>query len=210
MKITGGKHRGRRLETPPPACAEPKRPRFGVGRAGSLRPTTGFLREVMFNLLLHGRFLGEEEFVSDGEHLIEGRRVVDVCCGTGALALEALSRGAAHATLIDNNPAFLALARRNIEMLGEGVNTTLIRADAASLLPAATPCMLAFLDPPYRKGIALPALSGLAAQGWLARGAVVVWEHDSREVLVTPASYRLLDSREHDQKAVTLFQFLGP
>jgi 16S rRNA (guanine966-N2)-methyltransferase len=152
MRIIGGRHKGRRLRAP-------------SGRR--IRPTSDRLRETLFNMLAH-----------EARALPAGAVVADLFAGTGALGLEALSRGADHVFLVDNHPASLALARANVALLGEGEAVSLLKADATRLPPARPPgpCDLLFLDPPYHSGLAGPAIAAALAGGWLAEGGLIVAE----------------------------------
>jgi 16S rRNA (guanine966-N2)-methyltransferase len=182
MRIVGGRHRGRRIEGPGDESRDAR---------SRVRPTSDRARESLFNILEHGRLS------ADGTSLVHGARVLDAFCGTGAFALEALSRGAAQATLIDNDPAAIALARRNVRALGETARAILVQADATRPPPAPSTHALAFLDPPYRSGLAAPALAALAEAGWLAPGALCVVEVESREELPPPAEFETLDARRY-------------
>ncbi len=166
------------------------------------------IREVIFNVLRHGRFLKSDAFVRDGnESLVEERRVVDIFCGTGALGLEALSRGAAHVTLIDQNVKALAAAHQNVARLSEEARVDIIRSDSTRLPPARHACMLAFLDPPYDRGLVLKGLTSLRDNGWLAQGAVVVVEHAKQEDFSLPKGFYVIDERRHDKTRVTILQY---
>lgn len=188
LKVTAGKHRGRKIES----------------LAGKeVRPTTGFLREAVFNILMHGRFGGENS-------PIIGHRVVDVFCGTGAMGFEALSRGAAHITLIDQNPKAIAAARMTAERFKEEQNVAFVRSDSANVPKAPRPCMLAFIDPPYGTGLAGKALASLISGGWLAKDAVVVVEQAKQEKpFEVPESCELLDERVYNITRIYLLRFKG-
>ena len=176
MRIVGGRHKGRTLTAP-------------AGK--DLRPTADRVRESLFNVLAHGA----------GGVDLEGLTVIDVFAGTGALGLEAMSRGAGHGVFIDNDGAALALARKNAGALGLGRKVILLRLDAARLPPppraAKTPGGLAFLDPPYEQGLVPPALLGLVAKGWLVEGAVAVAEVASKEALEPPKGFEIFDERPY-------------
>lgn len=188
LKVTGGKHRGRKIESLP---------------GKEVRPTTGFLREAVFNILMHGRFGGENS-------PLIGQRVVDVFCGTGAMGFEALSRGALHVTLIDQNPKAIAAARMTAERFKEEQNVALVRSDSASVPKAPRPCMLAFIDPPYGTGLAGKALASLISGGWLAKNAVVVVEQAKQEKPFTvPEECELLDERVYNITRIYLLRFKG-
>lgn len=195
MKITGGKFRGKNIE---------------ARQERTLRPTSGRIRESIFNILQHGRFFKHDDFIEDDNpSLVEDRRVIDIFCGTGALGIEALSRGATHLTLVDQNAATLSIAQKNVSQLGESIlaNTQFIRSDSTQLPIAPKPCKLAFIDPPYGRNLVLPALSSLVEQGWLTHGSIVVIEHEKRDGLIVPECFTLLDERVHDKTKLTLLQY---
>jgi len=194
MKITGGKYKNKNIEARPDK---------------TLRPTAGRIREAIFNILKHGKFLKNEDFIGDGEDLVEGRDVVDIFCGTGALGIEALSRGAASLTLIDQNPKTLEMARANVANIGELGNTKFIRSDSTLLPAASKPCQLAFIDPPYNRNLVIPALKSLANNGWLDKGAVIVIEQGKKDDLMAPDGFKKLDERVHDKTKVIILQFTG-
>ncbi|MBZ0325729.1 MAG: 16S rRNA (guanine(966)-N(2))-methyltransferase RsmD [Alphaproteobacteria bacterium] len=169
MRIVAGKHRGARLVAP-------------AGR--DVRPTADRARETLFNIL-----------AARPELRLTGALVLDVFCGTGALALEALSRGAAQAFLLDSDGAALTAARRNIAKLGEEARATLLRRDARRPGEAPVAADLVFLDPPYGMGLAEAGLAALERHGWIAPGATVVVETASNEEFNPPAGLAVLDSR---------------
>jgi 16S rRNA (guanine966-N2)-methyltransferase len=140
--------------------------------------------------------------------------VVDVFAGSGALGLEALSRGAARATFIDSDSQAINAVRRNAAALGEEGNVTLLCLDASRLPPpprvAAAPARLALLDPPYASGLAAPALAGLAGKGWIAEGSVAVVEVGVRETFEAPPGFRVLDERTYGAARVVFVAFDGP
>ena len=173
MRIVGGSHRGRRLAAP----------------AGDLvRPTSDRAREALFNILSHG------EFAAGGLHFAD-RPVLDAFAGTGACGLEALSRGASEAAFIENGREALAALRRNIAAFGETGRAHIVSGDATRPPRAAFACALVLLDPPYKSGLAAPALAALAAAGWLAPDALAVIEVAAREELPPVAGFTLLDER---------------
>lgn len=176
MRIVGGRHKGRAIAAPP-----------GL----AIRPTSDRARESLFNILEHGRF------APDGRSLLPGAIVLDAFAGTGAFALEALSRGAAHAFLLELDPAALAAARDNALKLGEIANVTIRRADATHPGPAPSAAAIGFLDPPYASGLAAPALEALARQGWFAPRALVVVELDGREDFRPPAGFESIEERRY-------------
>ena len=179
MRIVGGAFRGRPLAAP-----------SGEG----LRPTSDRVRESVFNILAHG---------IDG-FALEGARVIDLFAGTGALGLEALSRGAAYALFVEQNAEARALIRRNVEALGLTGVTRIFRRDATDLGPAGglAPFTLAFLDPPYGKGLGQKALAALATGGWLAPEAVVGLVERADAAVTLPSGYAQLDKRRYGDTEV--------
>ena len=177
MRIVGGRWRGRRLAA------------VGKGDAGAaLRPTTDRVRESVFNLLAHGH----------GDRL-EGAAVLDLFAGTGALGLEALSRGAARATFVENGRAALGLLRENVAALG--ADARIVVRDARRPGPG-TPHGLVFLDPPYGRGLGEAALAAAVAEGWVGEGALIVWEEGGPVLL--PDGVRLLEVRRYGGTMLTL------
>jgi len=168
-----------------------------------LRPTSDRTRESVFNILAHGI----PDFAFDGVS------VVDLFCGTGALGLEALSRGAARATFVDADAAALKCAKENAARLGEWRNVLTLRLDATQIPPpplaAHAPCALALLDPPYGQGLLVPALQGVAARGWLAENAVVVAEMGAKEPFEPPRGFQLLQERTYGAAKVVFLRFEG-
>lgn len=185
MRIVGGQFRGRALAS------------VGKGdTAAHLRPTSDRVREALFNALSH-----RADFDFDRA------RVLDLFAGTGALGLEALSRGAAYALFVDNGTKARSLLRDNIALLGVGEATAMLRRDAARLGPCSdAPFTCVFADPPYGMGLAPKALSAIAEGGWLASGALVVVEENAGVAL--PIGYELLDERSYGDTVVTIGRFV--
>ena len=183
MRIVGGSLRGRVLK--PPETRE-------------IRPTADRLRESIFDILVH-RY----------PDALAGGRVIDLFAGTGALGLEAISRGAKTALFVDSGTAARALLRENIEALALGGVTRIWRADATKLgkAPAAGPFTLAFLDPPYEQHLVGPALKLLARGGWLRPGAVVVVEELAKAEIVAPEEFERVDERDYGDTRVTLLRY---
>lgn len=188
VRIVAGKHRGRRLEAP-------------TGR--DVRPTSDRTRQSLFNILTHG------DWMEDGSDPLRGADILDAFCGTGALALEALSHGAARAALLDKARSSLDIARRNAEMLGEGANCRFILGDAAAPPPAPFAARLAFLDAPYGRDLSQPALCGLSRAGWLAPGALVCVEVGVEDGFVAPSGFEPLDERDYSQARIHFLRHLG-
>ena len=174
MRIVGGKHRGRRIAAPP---------------GDTVRPTSERAREALFNILAHGRFAPVPVF--------QDARVLDVFAGTGAFGLEALSRGARFAAFIEKDRQARETLAANIKALGEGSRTRLLAADATAPPRADGPYDLVFLDPPYRSGLAAPALDALSRAGWLADDALVVVELAARSEFEPPEGFMALEERRY-------------
>jgi 16S rRNA (guanine966-N2)-methyltransferase len=173
VRIVAGRHRGRRLLAP---------------TGETVRPTSDRAREALFNILSHG------QMAAAGIPFAEAA-VLDAFAGTGALGLEALSRGAAEAVFIEKDREALAILRKNIEALGEGLRSRIVPGDATRPTRAQSGCTVAFLDPPYRSGLAAPALQALDAAGWFAGEALAIVEVAAREELSPPAGFTLVDER---------------
>ena len=160
-----------------------------------LRPTTDRVRESLFNVLMGGRF---DDPITDA-------RVLDLFAGTGALGLEALSRGATHVTFVDDGVKSTALIRKNVDICRAQSAAKLIRRDARKL-PANpdAPYDLIFLDPPYGKGLGEKALAAALPNGWVAPGALIVWEDNTS--LTPPAPLTPLDARKYGDTTISLFR----
>jgi len=184
MRIIGGRSRGLHLSP------------VGAGdSAAHLRPTSDRVRESIFNLLINGGY---------GDPVSEAR-VLDLFAGTGALGLEALSRGALRACFVEDGPVALGILRRNIGLLRAEDSVDVIRRDATRLGPVrGAPFDLVFLDPPYGRGLGEAALQSALAGGWLAEGAIVVWEEGVAPSV--PPGFDTLDQRKYGDTVVTLLR----
>ena len=181
MRVVGGRLKGRNIAAP---------------SSRDIRPTADRLRESVFNILLHAY-----------DDPIEGARVLDLFAGTGALGIEAVSRGAAFTLFVDNGAEARALLRNNVEALGLGGVTKVYRRDATNLGPAhpVEPFALVFLDPPYGRGLAEKALASLRTGGWLAPDALLVVEESKAANVAAPEGFEELERRAYDD---TEFVFL--
>lgn len=182
MRIVGGRLKGRVLRGP--ATQE-------------IRPTSDRLREAIFNILTHA--YGDP---------IEGANVIDLFAGIGAMGFEAISRGAKQALFVDDGSEARALLRANVEALGLGGVTKIFRRDARKLgaAPAEAAFSLAFLDPPYGKGLAAPALVALRDGHWLATDALVVVEEAAEAEIGLPAGFTLLEGRTYGDTQVMILK----
>ena len=173
LRIVGGVHRGRRLATPP---------------GDTVRPTSDRAREALFNILSHGSLAAAGLPFADAP-------VLDAFAGTGALGLEALSRGAGEAVFVENGREALAVLRRNVAAFGEDDRCRIVAADATRPPRASAACAVAFLDPPYRSGLAAAALPKLDAAGWLRPDALVVVELAASEAWAPLSGFTVADER---------------
>lgn len=181
MRVVGGRLKGRNLASP---------------ASRNIRPTADRLRESLFNILIHAY-----------KDPIVDARVLDLFAGTGALGIEAVSRGAKFTLFVDNGAEARALLRDNVESLGLGGVTKVYRRDATDLGPAhpVEPFSLVFLDPPYGKGLAETSLTSLRDGGWLTPDALLVVEEAKAAAFMAPEGFSELERRVYDD---TEFVFL--
>jgi 16S rRNA (guanine966-N2)-methyltransferase len=175
MRVVGGSLRGRALAAP---------------QSQTIRPTADRLREALFNILVHA--YGDP---------VSGARVLDLFAGTGAFGIEAVSRGAAFALFIDDAAEARALLRENVAALGLGGTTRIFRRDATKLGPAhpLEPFTLAFLDPPYGRGLAETALGSARNGGWLTPDALIVVEEAAKAKFAAPEGFSEVERRRYDE-----------
>jgi len=187
VRIIAGHNRGKRLAS------------VGKGDAGAhLRPTSDRVRESLFNLLVNGGY---------GDPII-GARVLDLFAGTGALGLESLSRGAEFACFVDDGTAARALLHENIGLCSAQGRSKLVRRDATKLgAVGQLPFGLIFLDPPYGKALGERALAAAITGGWLADGALIVWEESHPPL--PPAACDQLDQRRYGDTLITILRYQG-
>jgi 16S rRNA (guanine966-N2)-methyltransferase len=174
MRVVGGRLRGRAIAAP---------------KSKTIRPTADRLRESLFNILTHAF-----------DDPVTGARVLDLFAGTGALGIEALSRGAGFALFVDDGAEARALLRENVAALGLGGTSKIFRRDATKLGEAhpVAPFSLAFLDPPYGQGLAAAALASARAGGWLMPEALIVVEEATKAEFVSPEGFREIDRRRYE------------
>jgi len=183
MRIVGGEFRGARLAAP---------------QGQRTRPTSDRVRESVFNILTH----------SLADFTLQGVRVIDLFAGTGALGLEALSRGAAYCLFVDSDAEARGAQRDNIEALGVEARSRLFRRDARKLGPAGNMGRfgLVFLDPPYGEGLAEAALAELLRGGWLEERAVCVVEERADVDFVPPAGVAAIDERRYGDTRIVILR----
>ena len=183
MRIISGKHKGRKIELLKDAN-------------GKVRPTSEFAREAIFNILSHGKFEGG----------FAGKDVLDVFCGTGAFGLEALSRGAGSVTFIDNSREAISNARFNAERMGELNSTEFLHSNATKLAIARKKYSLIFIDPPYFEKLITPTLTSLYNNSWIAEDAILVIEHDSKEIVDIPEMFEIVDQRKYGRAMIQVLK----
>ena len=183
MRVVGGRLKGRTLASP---------------SSRDIRPTADRLRESLFNILVHAY----------DDPVVEAR-VLDLFAGTGALGIEAASRGAKFTLFVDNGAEARALLRNNVEALGLGGITKVYRRDATHLGPAhpVEPFSLVFLDPPYGKVLADKALASLRDGGWLTPNALLVVEEAKAAAFVAPNGFQELERRVYDDTELVFLRF---
>ncbi len=181
MRIVAGKHKGRKIE-------------LLKDNGGIIRPTSEFAREAIFNILSHRK---------DGRGFV-GKNVLDAFCGTGAFGLEALSRGAAHVTFIDNSREALTSARHNAQRMNELGNVDFLQTNATKIGMARKKYSLIFIDPPYFDNLIPPTLLALHNFGWTEDDALLVIEHDSKETVEIPAMFEVIDQRRYGRAMIEL------
>ena len=200
MRVVAGRLKGKPLVAP---------------RGDATRPTSDRLRESLFNILMHGRPAAEAGDPIAGDPMagdpIAGAHVIDLFAGSGALGIEALSRGAAFCLFVDEEAAARGAIRANCEALGLNGVTKIFRRDATALGPLErfAPFTLAFLDPPYGKGLGARALASLADGGWLAPGAICVLEEHRDVDIIAPAGFEIVDARAQGGSALTFLRWGG-
>jgi 16S rRNA (guanine966-N2)-methyltransferase len=185
MRVVGGRLKGRNLASP---------------ASRDIRPTADRLRESLFNILAHAY----DDPIADA-------RVLDLFAGTGALGIEAVSRGAGFTLFVDNGAEARALLRNNVESLGLGGVTKVYRRDATDLGPAhpLEPFSLAFLDPPYARKLAEKALTSLRDGGWLKPSALLVVEEAKAAEFAAPDGFEELERRAYDDTEFTFLRLMS-
>lgn len=181
MRIIAGTWRGKPLFSP---------------QDQSIRPTSDRTREAIFNLLMH-RF--------DDNPVID-RHVLDLCCGCGALGLEALSRGARFVTFIDQSRTATTLTERNVRALGAVAQARIMQSNATALPSAAEPVSLVLMDPPYYSTLIADSFPALRAQGWIAKGTILVYEQSRRESFPELEGIEILTQRHYGKAQITLVE----
>ena len=182
MRIIAGQFKGRKL----------------LGFEGKdIRPTSDRTRESIFNLLMHGQYAGEN---------ILGGHVLDICCGTGALGLEALSRGARIATFVDTDKKSLELAKQNALHCGVTNASFFLQSDAAKLPAAREAANLVLIDAPYATPLLAPAYAALLRGGWLAPNALIAAEQERTAPVPTLDGAALIDERSYGKPKVLIYR----
>ncbi|AMM83858.1 16S rRNA (guanine(966)-N(2))-methyltransferase RsmD [Martelella sp. AD-3] len=183
MRIVGGEFRGRALAAP---------------KTSEIRPTTDRARESLFNILAHGY-----------PDAVEGARVLELFAGTGAVGLEAVSRGARAATFVENSVEGRGLIWANIEALGLAGRTRIMRRDATKLgsVGKLEPYDFLFADPPYGKGLGEKAIAAAGEGGWLKSGALVILEEAADSAPALPAGFAVLEERAFGDTRMHFYRY---
>ncbi|WP_184714715.1 16S rRNA (guanine(966)-N(2))-methyltransferase RsmD [Caulobacter sp.] len=187
MRIVSGQYRGKAIAAP---------------AGDATRPTSDRARQAVFNILEHAAWAPE----------LHGARVVDLFAGSGALGLEALSRGAAYCLFVETDDAARGAIRENIDAMHLFGVTRVHRRDATDLGPipasAGAPFDIAFLDPPYAKGLGEKAVAELKAGGWLNPGAILMFERGRSEIDPALDGFELIDTRDYGAARVLFYKLL--
>jgi 16S rRNA (guanine966-N2)-methyltransferase len=181
VRVVGGSLRGRRIE---------------ALEGEAVRPTSDRARQALFNILTQGR----------QDNVVQDAAVLDAFAGSGALGIEALSRGAAFATFLEKDRAAVRLIAQNLKALGLEARAQVLLADATRPPVGRRQASLALLDPPYASGLGAPALAGLAVGGWLVPGALATIEVERGEAVEPPEGFTLLDERTYGRAKILLLQ----
>ncbi|USG62136.1 16S rRNA (guanine(966)-N(2))-methyltransferase RsmD [Sneathiella marina] len=177
MRIVGGEFRGKKLILPTDQ---------------RIRPTSDRTREALFNILGH-----DSNCRTDSGPLPLGVRVLDIFAGTGALGLEALSRGASHVTFVDNHPDSQKLLRENVRHFNVGRSADILQRDGTDPGQPGTPYDLVLMDPPYNQNLAGPCVRSLLTNNWLQDGAVLAIELAAKEKYTPPDEFSVLKDRKY-------------
>jgi 16S rRNA (guanine966-N2)-methyltransferase len=182
MRIVAGKFRGKQLDTP---------------KSDDIRPTADRVREAVFSII--GSRIGPS---------LDGLYVLDLFAGTGAMGLEAISRGAAHCVFVDTGIEARGLIRGHIESFGLGGQTKLLKRDASDLGPIERlrPADLVFCDPPYGQGLGEKAIASAIVGGWVAPDALILIEEDKDVSITAPAGTEIVDRRDYGSTAITFLE----
>ena len=186
MRIIAGKHRGRNIESL---------------KGKEIRPTSGRVRESIFNILIHG--------LEEDDPDITESHVLDVYCGSGAMGLEALSRGALSVTFVDKSRESISVVKQNVARFHEEEAAHYIHSDATQMPRARHAYPIIFIDPPYKMNLMSPTLKSLLAQGWVAPGAILIAEIDKREALKLPPGLAPFKEKAYGKTAIQLLRFVG-
>ncbi len=184
MRIITGKHKGRKIE-------------LGSEGGKTIRPTSDFARQAIFNILQHSF-----------NNAVHDAAVLDCFSGTGAMGLEALSRGASCVAFIDQSRDALNICRRNVENFKETEACKFILADVSKLGAASGKYNLIFIDPPYFSKLIEPTLACLHKGGWLEKSALIILEHDEKEIVSLPAEYEKLDERRYGRAVIEVIRYV--
>lgn len=185
MRIIAGKHKGRSILSP---------------SGEQVKPTTSKNREAIFSILSSGTFM------KNGASVLTNAVVMDLFCGSGILAFEALSRGAQTAILVDIDQKNIEIAKTNAAKLGETNNIHLLRSDARFLPKSRLRCDVVFMDPPYNSNLINASLNSLKQQEWLKPNAIIILELAKKEDIQIPAEFTILDERRYSKTKILFLE----
>ena len=186
MKIISGKLQGRKIHT---------------SKDNDYRPTTGRVKEAIFSILSSGEFLNQ-----DGYTAIDDAVTIDVFGGTGALTFEAISRGAKQSYIIESNITHIKDMEINISKLGIGSQIKIIRGSATALPKSEVRCNIAFIDPPFNKGLINDTVKSLVEQNWLSKNAIIVIENHHKDLYNIEQYAELLKSRRYGDAILSIYR----
>ena len=187
MRIVSGHLKGRHLSTP---------------KSDAIRPTSDRVREAVFNVLAHAI----DDFTAVDIN------VLDLFAGSGALGIEAISRGAKFTLFVEQSVEARGLIRTNVEILGLTGITKIFRRDATDLGPIQRfdPFDLIFLDPPYGKSLGEKALTSARDGGWLKENSICVWEEATSAAIEIPAGFDVLNDRTYGDTQINILRYRAP
>jgi len=194
MRITGGEFKGKQIISK-------------NQRDIHIRPTSGKVREAIFNLLAHGKFLNEVDWLTvENPSILEDRVVADLYCGTGILGLEAFSRGAGTIIFADQNDKSLKIAEKNVEEFRANDKCIFVRTDCDNLPTPPALIDILFMDPPYDRNLVSKTLKSIKHANWLRDNGVIIVEHSKKEEIEEIKGLKILDSRQYNNTVITILK----
>lgn len=194
MRITGGDLKGKEITSK-------------KQKDTHIRPTSGKIREAIFNLLSHGKFLSEVDFIDeDNPSIVKDRVIADIYSGTGILGFESLSRGAKTVIFADQSNESLRLSQSTAKKFQAEDNCIFTRCNATSLPNPYAVADLIFMDPPYEQNLVSPCLQSIKHSNWLRKGGIVIVEHSKKEEISDSEDFKILDRRPYNNTVVIIIK----